>query len=78
LSYAHEFITGAVLCILSKLRVRDITKAFRFCFSGRFKDDADGAETAVYASLDPNLKGLSRGYFLRPRDKPRWPSKEAR
>lgn len=45
---------------------------------GQFKNDANGAETTLYAALDPNLKGLSRGYFLRPRDKPRWPSRDAR
>ncbi|XP_045195322.1 WW domain-containing oxidoreductase-like [Mercenaria mercenaria] len=45
---------------------------------GKLKHDADGAETTIYAALDPHLAGLSRGYFLRARDKPRWPSREAR
>lgn len=45
---------------------------------GKLKHDSDGAETAIYAALDPHIKGLSRGYFLAPRDKPRWPSKESR
>ncbi|KAL4233139.1 hypothetical protein ACF0H5_007824 [Mactra antiquata] len=45
---------------------------------GKLKHDSDGAETTIYAALDPHIKGLSRGYFLAPRDKPRWPSKEAR
>ena len=49
-----------------------------YSFAGSFKHDFTGADTAIYAALDPKLKGMSRGYFLRPRDKPRWPSKIAR
>lgn len=51
---------------------------YLFLFSGRWKNDASGADTAIYAALAPHLKGLSRAYFLRPQDKPRWPSREAR
>lgn len=45
---------------------------------GSLKNDFSGADTAIYAALNPKLKGMSRGYFLRPRDKPRWPSVTAR
>lgn len=52
-----------------------------FCclkYCGSLRQSGDGAETVLYAALDPNLKGMSRGYFLRPRDKARWPSRFAR
>ncbi|KAH3747905.1 WW domain-containing oxidoreductase-like [Dreissena polymorpha] len=45
---------------------------------GKMKDDHNGADTVLYAALDPHLQGLSRGYFLRPHDKARFPSPQAR
>ncbi|WAR09388.1 WWOX-like protein [Mya arenaria] len=38
---------------------------------GGMRDDRPGADTVIFAALDPALQGLSRGYFLRPRDKAR-------
>ena len=60
------------------LQVDIYPQMWYYFVTGSLKDDFTGADTAIYAALHPKLKGMSRGYLLRPRDKPRWPSRTAR
>ena len=68
-----SMVTGSVVIVTYSLLHQRV-----YIILGKLKQDADGAETTVYAALDPHLAGLSRGYFLRARDKARFPSREAR
>lgn len=47
-------------------------------FSGLIKTPHTGCATTVYAAVNPELIGISRGYYKHSRAAPSWPSKAGR